>query len=94
MSLNNIAKMRTLLCFSFFLLASWQAKGQGSVLMNEGLNFEILDRFEIKTGTQPIYFSNLRPINRGDVVCACVDVCKRATYHHTGQDKIRVLDNT
>ena len=60
--------MRTLLFFSVLLLASLQAKGQGSVLMSEGLNFEILDRLEVKTGITPTYFSNLRPINRGDVV--------------------------
>lgn len=50
----------------FLLLTS--ALGQGSVLVNEGLNFEILDRLEIKTGITPEYYSNLRLLNREDVV--------------------------
>jgi len=55
--------------------------------MSEGLNFEILDRLEIKTGITPSYFSNLRPINRGDVVnfallldTSLTDVSERTRY--------------
>ena len=60
--------MRNLLFLLIFILNSSNVAGQGSVLVNEGLNFEILDRLEIKTGITPNYFSNLRPINRKDVI--------------------------
>ena len=60
--------MRLIVFLLVFIFTCIQAIGQGSVLMSEGLNFENLDRLEIKTGITPTYFSNLRPINRGDVV--------------------------
>jgi len=60
--------MRLLLIFVFIISICGNTKAQGSVLISEGLNFEILDRLEIKTGITPEYYSNLRPINREDAI--------------------------
>ena len=60
--------MRTLICFFIAFISSFLLKGQGSILLNNDLNYEILDRLEIKTGITPHYFSNLRPFERGDAV--------------------------
>ncbi|MGK0366706.1 MAG: hypothetical protein ACI85O_003781 [Saprospiraceae bacterium] len=79
--------MRVLFFLCILLLNSAIGKGQGSVLISEGLNFEILDRLEVKMGITPTYFSNLRPINRGDVVnfalrldTTLTDISERTRY--------------
>jgi hypothetical protein len=62
-------------------------KGQGSVLISEGMNFEILDRFEVKSGITPEYYSNLRAITREDVMKFAIhmdttltDISKRTQF--------------
>ena len=79
--------MRILLFFFILLLNSFMLKGQGSVLISEGMNFEILDRFEVKSGITPEYYSNLRAITREDVMKFAIhmdttltDISKRTQF--------------
>ncbi len=79
--------MQKLLTFLVLVFASGTAAGQGSVLINDNLNYEILDRMEIKTGITPQHFSNLRPITRGDAVdfalhldTTLTDISERTRY--------------
>ena len=79
--------MRLLILCTFLTFTCVKVVAQGSVLISEGLNFEILDRLEIKTGITPTYFSNLRAINRGDVIdfalnldTTLIDISEKTRY--------------
>lgn len=65
--MSKITLMKKAVLSLIFILGCAYAFGQGSVLINDNLNFDIIDRAEIKTGITPRYFSNLRPLTRGDV---------------------------
>lgn len=55
------------LFFILFIFGINTLLGQGSVHINDIHTNEIVDRFEIKTGIIPDFYSNLRPYNRRDI---------------------------